>query len=90
MTLAGGKVAPTGGITVSYSVSGSATAGSDYATLSGAVTIPAGASSATISVDVLDDNVVELPETVLVDADRYQPCRSDRGHDRQRGHRDHH
>ena len=30
------------------------------------MTIPAGASSATIPVDVLNDNVVELAETVIV------------------------
>ena len=66
VALAGGKVAPTGGITVSYTVSGSATAGTDYTALTGTVTIPAGASSATIPVDVLNDNVVELAETVIV------------------------
>ena len=66
VTLAGGKVAPAGGLTVSYSVSGSATGGIDYAVLSGTVTISAGGSSATLSIDVLDDAFVELPETVVV------------------------
>jgi len=66
VTLAGGKLAPTGGITVNYTVSGSATAGSDYTSLTGTVTIPAGASSATILVDVLDDDIVEAAETVIV------------------------
>ena len=66
VTLVGGKVAPAGGIVVNYSIGGGATAGSDYTTLPGTVTIPAGASSATIAVDVLDDNVVESAETVSV------------------------
>ena len=66
VTLARGKVAPPAGITVSYTVSGSATAGTDYTALAGTVSIPAGASSATIPVDVLNDDVVEGPESVIV------------------------
>ena len=66
VTLDGGKVAPTGGIAVTYTITGTATAGTDFTTLTGTVTVPAGQSSATISVDVLDDNVVEVPETVIV------------------------
>ncbi|MEI7898281.1 MAG: Calx-beta domain-containing protein, partial [bacterium] len=49
-----------------YSVSGTATAGSDYTALSGTVTIPAGSTSATISVPVINDNIVESTETVIV------------------------
>ena len=74
VTLGGGKVAPAGGIVVSYTVSGTATAGADYTALAGTVTIPAGQSSATILVDVLDDNIVELPETVESDAHGHEPC----------------
>ena len=66
VALAGGKVAPAGGIVVNYSTGGSAVGGADYVALAGSVTIPAGAASATIAVDVLDDNVIELPETVVV------------------------
>ena len=66
VTLSGGKLAPAGGIAVNYTTSGTATAGSDFTALTGTMTIPAGASSATIAVDVLDDNVVESSETVLV------------------------
>ena len=51
---------------VNYDAGGSAVGGADYVALAGSVTIPAGAASATIAVDVLDDNVIELPETVLV------------------------
>ena len=66
VSLDGGRIAPPGGILVSYSINGSATASADYTTLPGSVTIPAGASSATITVDVLNDNVVELAETVVL------------------------
>ncbi|MDB5336673.1 MAG: hypothetical protein JWN70_2292 [Planctomycetaceae bacterium] len=51
---------------VSYSITGTATAGSDYTTLSGTVTIPAGQTSVDINVAVLTDNIVEATETVIV------------------------
>ena len=51
---------------LTYTVSGSAAAGSDYTTLSGSVTIFAGSTTATISIPVLDDLVVETNETVIV------------------------
>src|SRR6185436_19862960 len=51
---------------VNYTVGGTATAGSDYTTLSGSVSIPIGQASATISVPVLDDAIVEVSETVVV------------------------
>lgn len=56
----------TSALTVSYSVSGTATAGSDYNSLSGSVTIPAGSTSATITVTPINDTVVESDETVIV------------------------
>jgi Calx-beta domain len=56
----------TSSLVVSYSVSGSATAGSDYATLPGSVTIPSGAFSATISVTPIDDVIAEGDESVTV------------------------
>ena len=52
--------------TVSYTVGGDATAGSDYTALSGSVTILAGNTSAFIDVSVLDDLVLEDNETVTV------------------------
>ena len=52
--------------TVSYTVAGSANAGSDYTALSGSVTILAGGTTATITVPVLDDALVEVAETVIV------------------------
>src|SRR5204863_296263 len=44
-------------LTVAYSVGGTALNGIDYALLPGAVEIPAGASSATIEVSVIDDDL---------------------------------
>ena len=54
---------------VSYTVSGDATDGQDFASLSGTVTILAGQSTATIDVDVLDDSLLEDNETVTVTLD---------------------
>jgi hypothetical protein len=53
---------------VNYSISGTATAGGskDYSVLSGSVTILAGQTTADITVDVLDDALVEATETVIV------------------------
>src|SRR5204862_2772236 len=55
----------TGSLVVNYVVTGTATAGSDYTALSGTVTIPIGQASATITVPVLDDALVEGSETVI-------------------------
>jgi Tfp pilus tip-associated adhesin PilY1 len=51
---------------LSYSVGGTATSGSDYTALSGSVTISAGDTTATITVPVTDDGIVEATETVVV------------------------
>jgi len=58
--------APSIGLTVRYTVSGTATNGSDYEELSGTLNVPAGATSATIPVTVIDDPRSEAPETVIV------------------------
>jgi subtilisin-like proprotein convertase family protein len=50
--------------TIYYTVSGTASNGSDYRRLSGYVTIPAGATSAAIPVTVYDDSVYEGTENV--------------------------
>ena len=63
------SIARTGGfgsITVNYSVSGAATSGVDFTALSGSVVIPMAANSATISVSVLADAVVESSEALVV------------------------
>jgi hypothetical protein len=53
-------------LTVSYAVSGTATAGADYTALSGNVVIAAGQQTATIDVATIDDGLVESDETVIV------------------------
>ncbi len=78
-TTAGSETGPTNGVftvsqalattvptVVSYSVGGTATAGSDYTALSGSVTIAANSTTATITVPILNDNVVDPNETVTV------------------------
>jgi YD repeat-containing protein len=54
-------------VTVQYASSnGTATAGSDYTTVSGTLTIPAGSSSGIIAVPVLGEGVVETNETLTL------------------------
>jgi concanavalin A-like lectin/glucanase superfamily protein/Big-like domain-containing protein/glucose/sorbosone dehydrogenase/Calx-beta domain-containing protein len=53
-------------LTVNYTVSGSATPGSDYGALTGSVTIPAAAASAAITVTPIDDTSIEPGETVVI------------------------
>ena len=62
-------------LTVSYTVGGSATSGSDFVPKSGSVTIPAGSAVASVLVTPLSDAVFESPETVqleLVDGPGYE------------------
>jgi hypothetical protein len=53
-------------INVNYTVAGTATAGADYANLSGTILIPAGQNSVTVPVTVTDDQVIEGTETVAL------------------------
>ena len=54
-------------VTVDYATAdGSATAGADYASVSGTLTVAPGQSSATASVDIVDDEAYELDETFVV------------------------
>ena len=55
--------------TFSYDVGGTADAGDDFETLSGLITIPAGSTSVSVIVDVVDDDSVERDETVIVNID---------------------
>ena len=59
----GGTATP---LTVSYTVAGTATSGSDYTALPGSVTIPTGRASATIVVTPVDDDAIESTESVAV------------------------
>ena len=59
--------APASELTVSYTVGGTATAGSDFTiTNSGTLTVPAGARTATIPVALVDDGVDDAGETVVL------------------------
>jgi subtilase family serine protease len=62
LTRSGETSAP---LTLSYAVSGTAAAGTDYVGLPGVVTIEAGAASAVIPVVPLNDTLVESNETVV-------------------------
>ncbi|MCT7961168.1 Ig-like domain-containing protein [Laspinema sp. D1] len=58
--------APVGGVTVNYTVAGTATSGTDYIALSGSAVIPAGSTTATINVVPIDDAVYDPNETVQI------------------------
>ena len=63
------SAAPSGGLTLNYSVAGTATAGgsNDFTIQnSGTLSIPAGATSATIPVAIIDDSAIENAETVIL------------------------
>lgn len=62
-TNSSGSVAP---LTVYYSVTSTATNGTDYVKLTGSVVIPGGATFAIIPVKILDDKIKEPTETVIV------------------------
>ena len=51
---------------ISYSVAGTATSGDDYTALSGTVTVLTSQTTATITIPVLDDAIVEGSETVQI------------------------
>ena len=63
ITRAGDLTAP---LLVAYTMSGSATAGVDYAALAGSVTIPALAASATVAITPLADSIAEGAETATL------------------------
>ena len=53
-------------LTVNFTVSGTATSGTDYTALGTSVVIPAGSSGATLTVSTIDDTASESAETVIV------------------------
>jgi hypothetical protein len=58
--------APATPLTISYSLSGTATSGSDYTALPGSIVVPAGQTTVTIPVNVLCDNITEGSETIIL------------------------
>lgn len=65
-TLRRPRTARESALTVRYTVSGTASNGADYRMLNGALTIPAGADSATLAVTPVLDYLAESAETVTV------------------------
>jgi regulation of enolase protein 1 (concanavalin A-like superfamily) len=56
-----------GNVTVNYTVSGTATAGSDYNALSGSVSVPVnGSNDTTVTIPIIDDTTPEPTETIKV------------------------
>lgn len=55
-----------GPVTVRYDVTGDARSGLDYQTLSGAITLPAGAASVELTIPPLMDSETEAPESVVI------------------------
>ena len=56
-----------GNVTVNYTVSGTATPGSDYTALSGTVSVPAnGSNDVTVTIPLINDTTLEPTETVVV------------------------
>ena len=58
--------APSSNITLRYGVGGTATAGSDYNTMSGSKTVTAGSTSTTITINIIDDSIEDTGETVVL------------------------
>ena len=53
-------------VTVDVATSGTATAGSDFTAPAATLTIPAGQTSATVDIALLDDAIAEGPETIIL------------------------
>src|SRR5439155_15676335 len=64
VTRAGGDLSKP--LTLSYLVGGTATNGVDYAAISGAIVIPANATSISVTVTPVDDPIAEATETVTL------------------------
>ena len=58
--------APSTPVTLRYAVGGTATAGSDYASLSGTIPVSPGDTTATLAVSITDDGDAEPAETVIL------------------------
>ncbi len=60
------RPAGSGGVSIGYSIAGSATADADYNALSGSVRIAEGSNSGTVEITAIDDGQVESEETVVL------------------------
>jgi hypothetical protein len=59
--------APSGGVTVNYTLGGTATAAADYTdAFGGTITIPQGSTTGTVTLTVTDDATVEATETITI------------------------
>lgn len=58
--------APTGGLQINYLVSGTASPGGDYRALPGRIMIAAGETRVSLPVIAIDDNIMEMEETINV------------------------
>ncbi|WP_016951078.1 Calx-beta domain-containing protein [Anabaena sp. PCC 7108] len=56
----------TSALTVNYTTAGTATNGTDYSNLTGTVTFAAGSATATVTVNPIDDTIVEGTETAIL------------------------
>lgn len=66
-TVTSDEAAPTGGITIPFTVAGTSTSGTDYTALTASsVTIPAGSKTGTVTLTTIADTTTEGDETVIV------------------------
>lgn len=66
-TLTLSSPAPAGGITIAYTLTGTATIASDYTdALSGSITIPQGSNTGTLTLTTVNNNTAEPTETIIV------------------------
>lgn len=67
LTITANVPAPVGGVLIDYAtIAGTALAGSDYTLSTGTAMIAAGATTVSVSVPILNDALVEVPETFIV------------------------
>ncbi|MES2981163.1 MAG: Calx-beta domain-containing protein [Verrucomicrobiota bacterium] len=60
------RAAATTAVTVNYTISGTATSGSDFTAVSGSITFPSASTQQDVTISVLDDVLSENPETVVL------------------------
>ncbi|MBK1854294.1 matrixin family metalloprotease [Verrucomicrobiaceae bacterium 5K15] len=60
------SIAPSSDLDIAYTVSGSASSGSDFIALAGTATIDSGETSTAVSVKAISDSIVEGDETVIM------------------------